>query len=39
MFLPILVYVKHVTHGPQWHNFHKLVRGLQGDAINQILRL
>ena len=37
MFLPILVYVNHVTPGghfwPQGHNLNKLVRGLQGDAI------
>ena len=41
MFLPILVYVKHVTLGqehfwPQGQNLNKLVRGPQGDATYQI---
>ena len=44
MFLPISVYVKHVTPGaghiwPQGHNLNKLVRGPQGDATNQISKL
>ena len=44
MFLPILVYVKHVTPGvgsflPQGHYSNKLVRGLQGDATYQISKL
>ena len=44
MFLPILVYVKHVTPGrghfwPQGHTLNKLVRGPQGDATYQISKL
>ena len=45
MFLPILVYVKHVTpaavsfFGPKGHNLNKLVRGPQGDATYQISKL
>ena len=43
IFLPILVYVKHMTPGwgyfwPHGHSFNQLVRGIQGDATctNQI---
>ena len=44
MFLPIYVYVKHVTPGvgpfwPQGYNLNKLVRGPQGDATYQISKL
>ena len=44
MFLPILVYVKHVTpragsFWPKGHNLYKLVRGPQGDATHQISKL
>ena len=44
MFLPILVYVKHVTprqghFWPQGHNLNELGRGPQGDATYQISKL
>ena len=44
MFLPILVYVKHVTPGagPFWllgYNLNKLGKGLLGDASYQISKL
>ena len=44
MFLPILVYVKHVTPGrghfwPTGHNLNILVRGPQGDATYQTSKL
>ena len=44
MFLPILLYVKHVTPGlghfwPPGYNLNKLGRGLLGDATYQISEL
>ena len=44
MFVPILVYVKHVTPGlksflAHSYNLYKLVRGPQGDATYQISKL
>ena len=44
MFLPILIYVKHVTPGvgsfwPNGHNLNKFVRGQQGDATYKISKL